>query len=386
MAGRQHGDVCSYAYDGPVHLVGEVDGVRVLSGTQHELVQAVPPVVQKIFRINSTEPGSFLLEASKQYQKRSHRADEYISLVRNDLEIAVRQCIEAAAYEFDSDTQKILVRAAQFGKCFLTNANPDVYVHMCRLLRVLNAVRDQRVGLPLTYTQVQKLTYKILLDRLVARKHYYLAISAAKYLQVPENEGTSRILFHWAKYKVASRTHVDDNTDAKEIADKLGHTSGVSYSQIAQTAADCGRRQLAIRLLDFEPRARLQVPLLLTLAECKPALLKAIESGDTDLTLTVILHMRDSMPLADFRMTIRNFPVAQALYKKYCKQHSPQALAEIHIQEDDFGAQARESLVECLLDPTGGDLLAKDAMLASAHESYRKYVLFDRRVDMMIVR
>lgn len=239
---------------------------------------------------------------------------------------------------------------------------------MCRLLRVLNSVRDEKVGLPLTYLQVQKLTHKVLLDRLVVRKHYYLAICAAKYLQLPENEGTSRILSHWAENKVASRTHIDDNTDAKEIANKFGHASGVSYSQIAQTAANCGRRQLAIRLLDFEPRAKLQVPLLLTLGECKQALLKAIESGDTDLTLTVILHMRDNMSLADFRMTVRNFPVAQALYKKYCKQHSPHVLAELHIQEDDFGAQARDSLIESLASSMGDD----PALLASAHESFRK--------------
>lgn len=122
----------------------------------------------------------------------------------------------------------------------------------------------------------------------------------------------------------------------------------------------------------------MQVPLLLKLSECKPALLKAIESGDTDLTHTVILHMRESMPLADFRMTIRNFPVAQALYKKYCQEHSPQALAEIHIQEDDFGAQARSSLKECLLEPSaGGDPFAKDALLSAAHESYRKYESVD---------
>lgn len=83
--GKTDGEMVTYAYDGSVHLVPEIDGVRVLSGGQHELVQKVPLVVQQIFRINSTDPGSFLLEASKQYQKRSHRADEYISLVRNNL-------------------------------------------------------------------------------------------------------------------------------------------------------------------------------------------------------------------------------------------------------------------------------------------------------------
>lgn len=57
-----------YTYDSSVHLVSEIDGVRVLSAMQHELIQKVPDVVQKIFRINSTDPGSFLLEASKQFQ------------------------------------------------------------------------------------------------------------------------------------------------------------------------------------------------------------------------------------------------------------------------------------------------------------------------------
>lgn len=67
IAGR-HGEKISYSYDSSIHLVSEIDGVRVLSATQHELIQKVPDVVQKIFRINSTDPGSFLLEASKQFQ------------------------------------------------------------------------------------------------------------------------------------------------------------------------------------------------------------------------------------------------------------------------------------------------------------------------------
>lgn len=58
----------TYNYDGSLHLVTEIDGIRIVSNTQHELLQKVPEVVQKIFRINSTDPGSFLLEASKQFQ------------------------------------------------------------------------------------------------------------------------------------------------------------------------------------------------------------------------------------------------------------------------------------------------------------------------------
>jgi hypothetical protein len=45
-----------------------MDCVRLLCRSSHELLQKVPTVVQEVFRINSTEPGSFLLEASRQFQ------------------------------------------------------------------------------------------------------------------------------------------------------------------------------------------------------------------------------------------------------------------------------------------------------------------------------
>lgn len=91
--------------------------------------------------------------------------------MKSDLQTAVNQCIEAVGYEFDTEVQKMLIRvrlghtfffsrfiyvlfqAAQFGKCFIADMKSDSYVNMCRLLRVLNAVRDPKVGIPLTITQ-----------------------------------------------------------------------------------------------------------------------------------------------------------------------------------------------------------------------------------------
>lgn len=67
IVGR-YGQKMSYNYDTSLHLVSEIDCIRIVSNSQHEILQKVPDVVQKIFRINSTDPGSFLLEASKQFQ------------------------------------------------------------------------------------------------------------------------------------------------------------------------------------------------------------------------------------------------------------------------------------------------------------------------------
>ncbi|KAF7282142.1 vacuolar protein sorting 16 [Rhynchophorus ferrugineus] len=376
----KNGTTSRFVYDSAIYLVPEIDGVRIISTAHHELLQKVPDVVQKIFRINSTEPGSFLLEASKQFQKGSHKANEYICLVKNNLEEAVNQCLDAVGYEFDTDVQKMLIRAAQFGKCFVPDMAPYKYVKMCRLLRVLNAIRDPKVGIPLTISQLKYMrmlesvnsngddSLKNLLDRLITRNMYFLALQLAKYLKMPEKDGSNYILLHWAKYKV-SQHQVEEEVVAREIADKLGYSSGISYKEIAEKAAEFGKKKLAIKLLDYESKASEQVELLLKLGENQPALLKAIESGDTDLVYMVILKLREKMPLGDFKMTIRNFPVAQSLYTKYCKEYKIAALNEIYIQEDDFSSQALMFISEALHDANNH---TRDALLTSAMEAYKK--------------
>lgn len=57
-----------YIYDESVFLVQEVDCVRAITFQSMEIIQKVPQAVRDIFRINSTAPGSFLLEASKQFK------------------------------------------------------------------------------------------------------------------------------------------------------------------------------------------------------------------------------------------------------------------------------------------------------------------------------
>ena len=44
------------------------------------------------------------------------------------------------------------------------------------------------------------------------------------------------------------QTNVDDESIARAIAQKLGDTPGVSYSEVANRAIECGRTDLAIRV------------------------------------------------------------------------------------------------------------------------------------------
>ncbi|XP_045485146.1 vacuolar protein sorting-associated protein 16 homolog [Pieris rapae] len=357
----------TYPYDGPFHLIQEMDCVRVVSEFTHELIQKVPIVVEKIFRINSTAPGSYLVEASKQFQKRSHRADEYIRLVKPDLSSAVQDCIDAAAFEFDTDVQKMLIRAAQFGKGFLLEpALTEHYVKTCRWLRVLNAVRDTRVAIPLTYLQVQNLGERVLLDRLIWRRLHCLAGHIASYLQL--KDGQTRVLSHWACYKV-TQPHLDNESAAREIGEKLRNIPGISYSTIAMKAAEKGRKALAIKILEYETHSKLQVPLLLSLEEGVIALLKATASGDTDLVYIVLLHLKEKMGKHEFELTIRSLPLAHALYIKYCAGHNREALRQVYVQEDDFQGQASTHIRDAIDQTNPGSI---EASLISARECYKK--------------
>ncbi|NXQ88267.1 VPS16 protein, partial [Nyctibius grandis] len=291
---------------------------------------------QEIFKIASMAPGALLLEAQKEYEKESQKADEYLREIKDQklLPEAVSQCIEAAGHEHEPDTQKSLLRAASFGKCFVDKFPPESFVRMCQDLRVLNAVRDYQIGIPLTFTQYKRLTIEVLLDRLVLRRLYPLAIRICEYLRLSEIQGVSRILAHWACYKVQQKDKSDEEV-AQAINQKLGDTPGISYSEIAARAYDCGRTELAIKLLEYEPRSGEQVPLLLKMKRSKLALSKAIESGDTDLVYTVVLHLKNELNRGTFFMTLQNQPVALSLYRQFCKHQERETLKDLYNQDDN---------------------------------------------------
>uniref|UniRef100_A0A8C2BL92 Vacuolar protein sorting-associated protein 16 homolog n=1 Tax=Cyprinus carpio TaxID=7962 RepID=A0A8C2BL92_CYPCA len=333
-------------------LVPELDGVRIISGTHHELLQEVPGACEEIFKIASMAPGALLLEAHKEYEKESQKADEYLREIKEQslLSEAVRQCVEAAGHEHEPETQKTLLRAASFGKCFLSNFPPEQFVSMCRDLRVLNAVRDYTVGIPLSHTQFKQMTVQVLIDRLVYRKLYLLAIEVCRYLKTPEYQGVSRVLKHWACYKVQQKEESDE-VIAKAVSVKLADAAGISYSEIATKAYESGRTELAIKLLEFEPRSGEQVPLLLKMKKSPLALSKAIESGDTDLVYTVVMYLKNELNRGDFFMMLRNQPVALSLYKQRLEAriaHLQSAVDEYYKAKNEFSAKTTEDEMRLL--------------------------------------
>lgn len=128
-----------------------------------------------------------------------------------------------------------------------------------------------------------------------------------------------------------------------------------------------------MKLLDHEPRAGDQVPLLLSMKEDKLALTKAIDSGDTDLgacpslfllpplPLTpalntvyhVLLHLKRRLNLGDFFALIESggpaLASAASLLQVYAREQNRDLLKDFYFQDD------RRTESACLaLEEAGG--------------------------------
>lgn len=313
-------DQIKYSFSDALVLAPEIDGIRVLSNDKCEFLQMVPKPLDDIFRIGSMHDAAILYDAWVQFQAQSSKADENIRSIQDALTDAVDTCVNAAGHEFDVGLQKTLLQAACFGKSALDFYTADTFVDMCRTIRVLNQIRNPNIGRPLTLKQLQTLTEPVLIELLTQHHQHRLAVSIGRYLRLGmETERT--VLTRWACEKIKS---LDSSTDTREahiqIVSKLRSCPSVSFAQVAATANENGHMQLATTILDYEPRATEQVPLLIRWGRDEDALAKAVASGDTDLVFLTLLHMKDRMPEESFFRVLSTSPQASNLLVTYCRE------------------------------------------------------------------
>ncbi|KAG1449678.1 hypothetical protein G6F56_008574 [Rhizopus delemar] len=253
---------------------------------------------------------------------------------------------------------------------------------MAQTIRVLNAVRYYDIGVPLTYTQYKRQGPEVLIDRLVNRNHHLLAIRISEYLQLR----TDRILIHWACEKIKSSTD-DEEVICRTIVNKLANKPGLSYAEIAKTAHDAGQTRLATKLLDYEPRAADQVPLLLSMQEDETALIKAIESGDTDLgkiVYLVIFHLKRKLPLGEFFRVINNKTMACNLLEVYCKEQDTELLKDFYYQDDRRVDSANFMLLEGFSDKDITERIKKLKIANKTYNEHREQAFEAKAVDEAI--
>lgn len=380
-----NGETIVFEYDLPVRVFTECDGLRVVSAESSEFLELVPDVTERVFNLDSTDPGSLLYAAVEYYDAKDPRADTTLREIMGELAGAVETCVEAAAMEFGTKAQRTLLRAATLGKSFVDGYRADRFVEMCKTLRVLNAVRDFRVGIPITYKEYSQLTLEGLVSRLLALNRHLLA------LRICESMGgayVQHVITHWARAKVRT-AQGDDAAVGEQILAMLRGRVGIPYAQIAAAAFRAGRRELAKQLVDYEPHPAEQIPLLMDMDLKDLALEKALASGDCDLVYIVLLNLLDTQD-PGWIDSVKARPAALDMLLLYLRAKDPEMYVKI-LQTLDLNQQlafyhARSACLAKSFDDAvqGFKLVQEDYARASKDKNYLPTRLTEDHIKLLI--
>ncbi|KAF4373221.1 hypothetical protein F8388_010477 [Cannabis sativa] len=330
-----------YTMSGNVEVLLGVDDAYVLAveedGVQQLGFEVLRGPLQKMavsrdgqWLASFTHDGRLLVLTSDLRQviiEQDCEADENLRLIRSSLPEAVEACVDAAGHEFDVLRQRTLLRAASYGQAFCSNFQRDRIQEMSKMLRVLNAVRNHEIGIPLSIQQYKLLTTSVLIGRLINAHQHLLALRISEYLGMNQEV----VIMHWACSKITASLAIPDATLLDILLHKLRICRGISFAAVAAHADKSGRRKLAAMLVEHEPRSSKQVPLLLSIGEEDTALVKATESGDTDLVYLVLFHIWQKRPPLEFFGTIQARTLARDLFITYARCYKHEFLKDFFL-------------------------------------------------------
>jgi hypothetical protein len=93
------------------------------------------------------------------------------------------------------------------------------------------------------------------------------------------------------------------------------------------------------------------VPLLLSMQQDELAMMKSIESGDTDLVYLSLFHLKRKLSSPDFFRIVNNKPLACSLLEVYAKQQDLPLLRDFYYQDDRRLASANLIFSSSFKDP-----------------------------------
>ena len=110
------------------------------------------------------------------------------------------------------------------------------------------------MGIPLTWMQLENLTTSNLIDRLINRGLYPLAVEVCRACALDglATDRVAHVLTHWASYKVRAGDSTGDEQLSKEIASRVEQAGAmgcgvgaVSFGYLASLAIEAKRTKLA---------------------------------------------------------------------------------------------------------------------------------------------
>lgn len=314
-------------------LSQEIDGLKIVSSQSTGILRMIPKFYYDVLHPVSLASGSVLYKAYDEFERREPSSEETLINNKEALKEAVENCISSACFETNVDDQLKLLRAASFGKSFLSTANSkfdhESFAEACKYLRVVNALKNESFARAITYRQLKSMSDEHLIDILIKYQKFYLADEICKYLSFPQRL-IPRIYIQWACAKIESNEPEDVLSTI--IHKKLKQTKNISYTEIASRAHEISKTTLALNLLKCETSLSKKVPVLIWMDKFELALSEAIRSRDPNLIYLVILRlMKTNLDDASiFNMLSKN-PVSRPFLINCLKNFFPDKLEGFHV-------------------------------------------------------
>lgn len=292
-------------------LKTEPDGLKIFTTNRFEFLSRVPDCTINLYRIGSSHPSSILLDCMDKLSKHSSKADANISLLKSDNQLiaAIDSCLEASLDEFNSYWQKKILLAVSFGKAYNEEYyDSDKYLAVVNTLKVLNQLRSADVSIFLTFKQVESAGWETIIDMLLNRSQYLLALKLISLLDIQYLR--DKIYTHWCCYKIKKEIDLDDIDlfkivsnkllSAREAIDGQPQKNYLSVISISEVAYEEGRMDLCKLLINLEPTIIKKIQQYLKFDELEIALVKSFESGEYDLSKLILLNLYDTLSISQF--------------------------------------------------------------------------------------
>lgn len=309
-------------------VIPELDCVRIFSNEKCEILKLVPELYTKIFLPTSRARAADLYNAFLENEEKNPSPENNVIEDKKGLEEGVRDILDAVYFEVNTDDQKVLLKAAAYGKAFLNKSNSsfkhDYFTEVCKNLRVVNSLKSCKIARCVTYSQFLYLDSipRQFMGILMKYHLFYLADEIAKFLGYAK-EIVSQIYITWACCKIDN--HPNDENIAEKIFERLKNDDNASYVEVAHKAHESSsapwetnKKNLSLKIIQYEPSIQKKVTFLLWVEQYEQALIESAKSLDPNLIDLVILKLaKDTEAGVNFWKMVSENPRTRPRLFKY---------------------------------------------------------------------
>ena len=323
-----------WEYDSTIAASSEVDGARVFTQFGTKLIRAIPAAPHEFAIWNPKSPQVRLfISVLDEEELAIHDTIKDFSI--DELYDAMINLMESAIFFTSYSRREPLLTAISRAMIMMDPPKDDgtdednklIYIRdfdtfadKLSTLRVVHTMGHPPYNIPMTFPQFETITSSVLIKRICNRSLHVEAYRIAIYLRVP----TELIAAHWANCLVHTDLEIPDILERLKKMEEP-----IDYIDLATTAFNAGRNDLALALLNENPAKARGVPLLIDRNKWDEALTAAVDSSDTSLIVYALEKAREEEQDDALANALLTSPIVRGTWLCVCDDEAKEEITEI---------------------------------------------------------